>query len=118
MGRLTYFFSSFLGWHFSQTLPPSAAFTQHSCLHFLPALTVALQHGSSSAARTKLTVANIAPAQRSALTIFRCFFTILPFSLWFADRPVRRPDTDDPRIPESPKEAESIWFGPPPAPIA
>lgn len=45
-----YFFSlspSFLGWHFSQTLPLSAAFTQHLCSHFLPASVVASQQAAS-----------------------------------------------------------------------
>src|SRR5216117_1543140 len=32
-----YFFSSFFGLHFSQTLPSFLAFTQHLCSHSLPA---------------------------------------------------------------------------------
>src|SRR5438128_1430029 len=68
----TYFLSSFLGWHFSQTLPSSAAFLQHSCLHFLPASTVASQHGffcsfSWAPTRIRLEVAISANAQTTAV---------------------------------------------------
>jgi hypothetical protein len=47
--RKSYFLSpSFLGWHFSQTLPLSAAFVQHLCSHFLPASTVASQQAAKT----------------------------------------------------------------------
>jgi hypothetical protein len=79
------FFSSFLGWHCSQTLPASAAFTQHSCLHFFPASTVASQQGffsCFSCPRTRLVVASMAKAQSTAVTNFVvfmfCFVCLCP----------------------------------------
>src|SRR3954470_19870478 len=52
--RKSYFLSpSFLGWHFSQTLPLSAAFVQHLCSHFLPASTVASQQAAKTLVEQK-----------------------------------------------------------------
>src|SRR6266704_4708341 len=77
--RMDYLLSVFFGWHFSQTLPSSAAFWQHLCSHFLPASTVASQHGFlSSIARATLGPATNASAQRSVLTM-AIFFIFIPF---------------------------------------
>src|SRR5713101_285842 len=75
---LGYFFSSlsFLGWHFSQTLPSLAALTQHLWSHFFPASTVASQHGFlSSAAWTAETLrrANAQTARDNNLMAFIFF---------------------------------------------
>src|SRR5258708_7856499 len=76
------FFSSFLGWHFSQTLPSAAAFLQHSCSHFLPASTVASQQGLesffSSSARARFASPSMAKAQTTALSVV-IFFMSFPF---------------------------------------
>jgi hypothetical protein len=59
---VTYFFSSlsFLGWHFSQTLPSLAALTQHLWSHFFPASTVASQQAAKRPLeqKAKATTAN------------------------------------------------------------
>src|SRR4051794_32678483 len=55
-----YFFSSFLGWHFSQTLPSLAPLTQHLWSHFFPASTVPSQQAANTplVQKAKATAAN------------------------------------------------------------
>ena len=66
---LCYFFTylTFLGWHFSQTLPSLAALTQHLWSHFLPASIVASQH---PARRLLELTANAIAANTSDFTDF------------------------------------------------
>src|SRR5262245_24762464 len=75
--RRCYFFSSFLGLHFSQTLPSFLALMQHSCEHSLPA---AFAFSQQVSARAKLTGTMNAAAQSRATNDFIDFicFPFLP----------------------------------------
>ena len=78
-----YCFAPFFGWHFSHTLPSSAAFWQHLCSHFLPASTVGSQHGFlSSAARSAVGPPSKASAQRIAPNEVTSLMSI-PLVVWF-----------------------------------
>jgi len=72
-----YFFSSlsFLGWHFSQTLPSLAALTQHLWSHFFPASTVASQQAARMLLEQK---ASANPANTSDFTNFMFSFPDWP----------------------------------------
>jgi hypothetical protein len=65
-----YLLSSFLGLHFSQTLPSFLASTQHLCLHSLPAA-LAFSQQVSALARVKLL--KRATAQAMAVNVFTLF---------------------------------------------